>query len=76
LDISNIEPATQHNTPGARVTQATVPLVHKNAIVRIAAAAHHRVRGDACADDLADERRVAAPQQFVIKRMNEGVVVG
>lgn len=53
-----------------------MPFVHKNAIVRTAAAAHHRVRGDACADDLVDERRVTAPQQFVIERMNEGVVVG
>jgi len=49
--------------------------VLKNEVV-IAAAAHHRVRGDASADDLVYERRVAAPQQFVIERMNEGVGVG
>jgi hypothetical protein len=74
LELTTRAQATPATT-NAATNEATVPLVRKNAMV-LAAAAQHRVRGDACVDDLIDERRVAAPQQYVIERMKESVGIG
>lgn len=52
LHNANIKPAAANRAHLARVS--SVPLVLKNEVV-IAAAAHHRVRGDASADDLVDD---------------------